>query len=100
MKHCCEDKAEALRALRHRQRRVLTLMLGINAGMFAVELVGGLFSRSTALLGDSLDMFGDAMVYALSLYALDRGDLWRARATLAKGFVMLALGARSGRRGI
>jgi len=92
VKHCCDDKAEALRALRVRQRRMLTTVLAINSTMFVIEVAGGLFSRSSALLGDSLDMFGDAAVYALSLYALDRGELWRARTAIAKGIVMLLLG--------
>jgi Co/Zn/Cd efflux system component len=92
MKHCCEDKAEALRALRHRQRRMLTVVLAINASMFVLEAASGLLSRSTALLGDSLDMFGDAAVYGLTIYALDRGTIWRARAAIIKGCVMAAFG--------
>lgn len=90
MKHCCEDKAEALRALRTRQRKMLTIVLGINAIMFVAEASAGLIGQSTALLGDALDMFGDASVYGLTLYALDRGTRWMARATMAKGLVMLA----------
>jgi Co/Zn/Cd efflux system component len=93
MKHCCEDKAEALRALRQRQRRMLTVVLAINASMFLIEAATGLLSRSTALLGDSLDMFGDAAVYGLTIYALDRGVAWQARAAILKGLVMAAFGA-------
>lgn len=92
MKHCCEGKAEALRALRQRQRRMLTVVLAINVGMFLVEATTGLLSRSTALLGDSLDMFGDAAVYGLTIYALDRGTAWTARAAIIKGCVMAAFG--------
>jgi cation diffusion facilitator family transporter len=90
MKHCCEDKAEALRALRTRQRRMLTIVLGVNAIMFVAEASAGLIGRSTALLGDALDMFGDATIYGLTLYALDRGARWMARATMLKGLLMLA----------
>jgi Co/Zn/Cd efflux system component len=92
MKHCCEDKADALRMLRERQGRVLKLLLTVNAVMFAVEVVAGLWSRSTALLGDSLDMFGDAAVYAATLHVLDRGPLWKARAAVLKGMVMALFG--------
>ena len=92
MKHCCEGKAEALAQLRVRQGRVLKIVLAINAGMFLVEMVAGVVGRSTALLGDSLDMLGDALVYGASLYVLDRGPVWRARASLLKGLVMLLLG--------
>jgi Co/Zn/Cd efflux system component len=92
MKHCCEDKTAALRGLRLRQARVLKVLLVVNSAMFLVEVVAGLLSRSTALLGDSLDMFGDAAVYAASLYVLDRGAVWRARASILKGIVMALFG--------
>jgi len=49
-------------------------------------------ANSIALLADSVDMFGDASVYALSLYALDRGVRWCAGAALAKGALILAFG--------
>lgn len=74
------------------QRRVLARVLGINAGMFVIEVVAGVFARSTALLADSLDMLGDAIGYGLSLYAVGRGSLWAARAATAKGLLMALLG--------
>lgn len=92
MSDCCETKAEELAALQQRQSRVLVIVLVVNAAMFVVEFGAGLLANSTALQADSLDMLGDSLVYGLSLYALDRGLLWRARAALAKGFVMAAFG--------
>ena len=92
MKHCCEDKSEALAALRVKQKRMLQIVLAVNGAMFLVEVVAGLLGRSTALLGDSLDMLGDAVVYGLSLYALDRGAAWRARASVVKGAIMVLFG--------
>jgi cation diffusion facilitator family transporter len=88
VKDCCEDKAGEIAALRARQGRALVTVLAINAVMFVVEAAGGVVARSTALLADSLDMFGDASVYALSLWVLHRGPVWRARAALVKGAVM------------
>ena len=88
MKDCCENKADELAELRGRQARVLGTVLAINAVMFVVEAAGGVAARSTALLADSLDMFGDASVYALTLWVLHRGPVWRARAALVKGAVM------------
>ena len=41
-----------------------------------------------ALLADSLDMFGDAIVHGFSLYAVARGSLWQARVALLKGLIM------------
>ncbi|MDZ7791059.1 MAG: cation transporter [Xanthomonadales bacterium] len=92
MDSCCEDKAGELRSLRARQGRVLYVVLAINAVMFLFEFVSGWLARSTALLGDSLDMFGDASVYALTLYALHRSERMRAGAALAKGALMLVFG--------
>jgi len=92
MDECCQAKSVELTALRERQSRVLVAVLVINAGMFVIELGAGFLARSTALLGDSLDMLGDALVYGFSLYVLHRSLLWRARAAALKGFVMLAFG--------
>jgi Co/Zn/Cd efflux system component len=64
-----------------------------NAAMFVVELVSGLLARSVALLADSLDMLGDALVYGFSLYVVARGPAWKARAAVAKAGVMGLFGA-------
>ena len=89
---CCNADDDALVALRDRQRTVLWIVLGINAVLFVVEFGVGWWARSTALLADSLDMLGDAFVYAFSLWVLNRGTRWRARAALSKGVVQLVFG--------
>lgn len=89
---CCGGDDEALVSLRDRQRTVLWAALGINAVLFVVEFGVGWWARSTALLADSLDMLGDAAVYAFSLWVLQRGRRWRARAALSKGVVQLVFG--------
>ena len=38
-------------------------------------------------------MFGDATVYAVSLYVLHKGERWQARAAVLKGFIMAGFGA-------
>jgi cation diffusion facilitator family transporter len=88
MDSCC-----AVRAVPEQQRRVLLLVLGINGAMFLVEFVAGVVANSTALLADSADMLGDAIVYGFSLYVVARGARWKARAALLKGVVMAAFGA-------
>ena len=85
MDSCCENKAGELAQLRASQSRVLYIALAINAVMFVVEFSAGWIASSTALLGDSLDMFGDASVYALTLFVLDRSRRARAGAALFKG---------------
>jgi len=71
---------------------VLRVVLAINAIMFCIEFIASTMARSTALMADSIDMFGDASVYALSLYTLNRGPRWRAGAALAKGALILVFG--------
>lgn len=89
---CCETKASDLAALRLRQSRVLAAVLAVNLAMFCVEFGAGLLSGSTALLADSLDMLGDALVYGFSLFVLHRSRTWRAGAALVKGGIMAAFG--------
>ena len=76
-----------------RQRRVLHVVLWINVAMFVVELAAGLVAGSTALVADSVDMLGDAVVYGFSLYVVGRGLAWQARAARLKGVLMAAFGA-------
>lgn len=37
-------------------------------------------------------MFGDALVYGFSLFAIDRGMRWKYRAALLKATIMLTFG--------
>ncbi len=84
MSGCCDDGC-AVDALRERQRGTLQIVLGINAVMFLVIVAAALYGRSTALLADSVDNLGDALTYALSLYAVSRGAAAKARVALFKG---------------
>ena len=93
MDSCCQDKSREIDSLRERQSKVLWIVLGINACMFALEVTVGLLSGSTALLADSLDMLGDALVYGFSLYVVGRSDRWKAGAALLKGVLMAGIGA-------
>jgi len=90
---CCEGSAQSATALAARHRGVLWAVLAINLGLFAVEVVTGLRAGSSALLGDSLDMLGDALVYAASLYVVGRGVRAQARVAAGKGLLMGALAA-------
>jgi cation diffusion facilitator family transporter len=92
MADCCNDKACEIDALRSRQSSTLKIVLGINAVMFIVELTAGLLGHSVSLVADSLDMLGDALVYAFSLYVVARSSTMKARAALLKGIIMAAFG--------
>ncbi|MEW5770271.1 MAG: cation diffusion facilitator family transporter [Pseudomonadota bacterium] len=92
MAGCCEGKSCALEQMHRRQGGTLKVVLALNAVMFGVELVAGLLAGSVSLLADSLDMLGDALVYAFSLWVVGRGMLWKARAAALKAGVMAAFG--------
>ena len=88
MQECCD-----VREVADQQRWVLRTVLWVNAAMFVIESTAGVLARSTALLSDSMDMLGDALVYGFSLYVVSRGPGWQARAALLKGIVMAAFAA-------
>ncbi|HEU4344236.1 MAG TPA: cation transporter [Candidatus Binatia bacterium] len=92
MDACCEKKEDELSTLRGKHKNVLTIVLIINAVLFLVEAIAGVLAHSTALLGDSLDMFGDSLVYGFSLYVLWRTAEWKAMAAIVKGTIMAAFG--------
>jgi Co/Zn/Cd efflux system component len=89
MRACCEIRQD----VPARQRRVLQVVLAVNAAMFVVELGAGIRGHSTSLVADSVDMLGDAIVYGASLSVLARGARWQARVALGKGLLMAAFGA-------
>lgn len=73
-------------------RTALWIALFINLAMFLVELIGGAYAHSSALWASSLDFFGDAVNYAISLAVLGASLYWRATVALAKGLVMAGFG--------
>lgn len=75
--------------LREWQSGTLKIVLAINAVMFGVIVAAGLYAGSTALLSDSLDNLGDALTYALSLYAVHLGHRMKARVAFFKGLLIL-----------
>jgi Co/Zn/Cd efflux system component len=87
MDECCK-----INHVPAKQRGVLMTVLFINAAMFFLEAVAGLLAYSTALLADSVDMLGDAIVYGFSLYVIGKGTVWNARAAFLKGIIMAAFG--------
>ncbi|BAU44907.1 cation transporter [Leptolyngbya sp. O-77] len=73
------------------QRKTLGWLLAVNALMFALELVTGLLAGSTALVADSLDMFADATVYSIALYAVGRSPAAKKRAAGLSGLFQIGL---------
>ena len=92
---CCnhshaDDAAQKLSDKTH--RRILWVVLVVNATMFAVEIGAGLASRSASLQADSLDFLGDAANYAISLLVVGMALRIRARASLVKAITMAVFG--------
>lgn len=75
-----------------RWRRALWIALGVNAAMFAAEIVAGVAGGSKALQADALDFLGDAANYAISLGVAGMALTWRGRAALLKGATLALLG--------
>jgi Co/Zn/Cd efflux system component len=73
-------------------RRVLWIVLAINAVMFAVEIGAGLTAGSASLQADALDFLGDTGNYAISLLVVGMALRYRATAALAKGGTMALFG--------
>jgi Co/Zn/Cd efflux system component len=73
-------------------RRALYAVIGLNAGMFAVEITAGALSGSQALRADALDFLADALTYGLSLWVIGRPLVLRARIAMAKGLSLLMMG--------
>ncbi len=89
---CCKAACGTTATLNDpRWRRALWIALGVNAGMFAVEMAAGAAADSRALQADALDFLGDAANYAISLLVAGLALAWRARAALAKGLTLIGL---------
>ncbi|MCC6982614.1 MAG: cation transporter [Bauldia sp.] len=75
-----------------RYKRVLWLVIGINAAMFVTELTAGKLAGSQALQADALDFLGDTLTYGLSLAVIGAALRVRAGAALAKGVSLFLMG--------
>ena len=90
--HCCHDPACSAPAVDPHFRKALWVALVANAAMFFVEFGASWASGSVSLLADSIDFFGDAGNYAISLAVLGMGLAARSRAALFKAACMGAFG--------
>jgi Co/Zn/Cd efflux system component len=84
---CCEHNCHAPHT-DIRYRRILWAALGVNVGMFLVEIVASFIAGSVSLRADALDFLGDAANYAVALAVVGLSLQWRAGAALLKGSVM------------
>ncbi|ENW16385.1 Cobalt-zinc-cadmium resistance protein CzcD [Acinetobacter haemolyticus CIP 64.3 = MTCC 9819] len=73
------------------QAKVLKILLAINAALFVIEFISGLIAASTGLIADSLDMFADAAVYGIALYAVGKTAKYQVKAAHFAGWIQLFL---------
>ena len=73
-------------------RRILWIVIALNALMFAVEAAAGALAGSMALQADAMDFAADAATYGLTLYVIGKPDRWRAGAALIKGASLALMG--------
>jgi Co/Zn/Cd efflux system component len=88
---CCGAAAKAC-AADPGYRRVLWIVLAINAVMFGLEIGAGLAAGSASLQADALDFLGDAGSCAISLFVVGMALRYRALAALAKAATMGVFG--------
>lgn len=91
--HCCDHDSGRFDGASRRYRRVLWIVILLNAAMFAAEIVAGALAGSMALQADALDFAADAATYGLTLYMIARPPAWRASAAIFKGASLALMGS-------
>ena len=73
-------------------RRALWIVVILNVGYGAIEMVGGFLAGSQAVKADALDFLGDGLITFLGLLAIGWSLVWRARSALIQGVFLGILG--------
>jgi len=73
-------------------KRVLWIVIALNASMFLVEMGGGVLAGSQALQADALDFLGDTLTYGMSLAVIGKSLQVRATAAMIKGVSLALMG--------
>lgn len=76
MKDCCQLEIRNKKIF-----KILWIVLWINLIVFFAQFVAAIIANSSSLLADSIDMIGDVLAYAISIYAFNKGEKWSARAS-------------------
>ena len=87
MADCCGNNIDVAN-MEQAQRRVLTIVMVINLVTFVGMVIASWLSHSSALLSGTLDNFGDAATYALSLAVVGAGVQAKAKVALFKGLLI------------
>jgi len=90
MAGCCHNKTD-FTGLSPAYKRILWIVIAINALMFFVEMFAGTKAHSQALQADALDFLGDTLTYGISLWAIGKTLQLRSRVALLKGISLLLM---------
>lgn len=71
------------------KRKTLWIVLALNVALAVGFFATGVFASSSALIANGLDNSSDAIVYAISLFALRRGPSWKRGAARMSGVLLL-----------
>ena len=85
---CHHHHHEPVKGQDHAYRRVLWVVLVLNATTFMVEVGAGLVAGSLSLQADAIDFFADAVTYAVTLAVLGASIRWRASVAIGKAAAM------------
>lgn len=89
----CEDcRPTDLGHTSREYRRALWIVVVLNLGMGAVEIIGGFLAHSQALKADALDFLGDGTITLIALIATVWSMKARARVAMAQGVFLATLG--------
>jgi cobalt-zinc-cadmium efflux system protein len=72
-------------------RSALLISLILNVALAVALLLAGVLAESSALIANALDSVSDAIVYAISYYAVSRSARWKTRAAQVSGVMLLVL---------
>ena len=87
-----EEPEDPLNARDAGEQRILAWVLGINLAQALAVGAVGLAADSTGLMGAALDNLADAGVYTVSLYAVGRTAVAKARVARLSGTLLIVLG--------
>lgn len=90
MPGCCDHKVD-FTGIDPVYKRILIIVILINAAMFFVEMFAGVKSGSQALQADALDFLGDTLTYGISLWVIGKSLSLRSNIALLKGYSLLLM---------
>lgn len=84
---------DALDVDSHQKRQILWTVLCLNVGIAAGFIVTGFIADSNSLLANGIDNASDAIVYALSLFALSHSRKWKRGAARFSSIMLFIFAA-------